>query len=206
LKKWVLKTNKYLKEEEIKTIRDFCRNRAEHDLLRNRQQGMRDWMIVDLGLSAGLRASEIANLKVCNIFVGYGEETLFIENSKNHKSRNVIIDKKLKRHIKEYLDFKARIGEQDTGYLLITERRSKYTLNGIQRRFKKVCELAGLPKHYSIHSTRHSFATQLLKVTKNLRLIQKQLGHSSISTTSVYADVLDDEIKKGMDSLYEQNQ
>lgn len=203
MNKWVLKPNKYLRDEEIKRLRKFCQERSELDLSRGRKQGVRDWLIVNLGLSAGLRASEIANLKVKNIFVGHGEETIFVEKSKGDKSRNVIIDKKLKQHIREYLDYKAKIGEGNSEYLLITERKSKYTLNGIQRRFKRVLELVGLPKHYSIHCLRHTFATQLLRMTKNLRMIQKQLGHSSISTVIVYADVMTEEIKNGMDSLYE---
>lgn len=203
MKKWILKPDKYLKDDEIKRLRKFCQDRAELDLSRGRKQGVKDWMIIDLGLSAGLRASEIANLKVKNLFIGYGEESIFIEKSKGEKSRNVFIDKKLKQHLKNYLDFKMKTGEDDAEYMLISERKAKYTLNGIQRRFKRVMELAGLPKHYSIHCLRHTFATQLLKVTKNLRMIQKQLGHSSISTVTVYADVMEEEIKKGMDSLYE---
>jgi site-specific recombinase XerD len=56
--------------------------------------------------------------------------------------------------------------------------------------FKKAAERAGLPKYYSIHSSRHTYATLLLAKSKNIRFVQKQLGHASIAMTSLYADVL----------------
>jgi integrase len=57
-----------------------------------------------------------------------------------------------------------------------------------------------LPDDLRFHDTRHDFATNLLRVTGNLKLVQKALGHSKIETTTKYAHVLDDEVAAGMEA------
>jgi len=65
-----------------------------------------------------------------------------------------------------------------------------YTTTALHVSFKKAVEAAGLPRHYTIHSARHTYATLLLARTSNLRFVQKQLGHASLNMTALYADVL----------------
>ena len=77
------------------------------------------------------------------------------------------------------------------------------TTRAIQKAFKRCARRAGLLSHYSIHCLRHTYACFLLKASNwNLRLVQKQLGHSKITTTQIYADVMMPEIKKALDKLY----
>ncbi|MCP4263674.1 MAG: tyrosine-type recombinase/integrase, partial [Planctomycetes bacterium] len=60
-----------------------------------------------------------------------------------------------------------------------------------------------LSAHYSIHCLRHTYACQLYKASGyNLRLVQKQLGHSSIHTTEMYADVMEPDIQDALRELY----
>ena len=74
--------------------------------------------------------------------------------------------------------------------------------SGIQQVFKKWAKKAGLPSHYSIHSLRHTYATNLYKASGyNLRLVQKQLGHSSPSITQVYADVINSDVEEALKNL-----
>ncbi len=68
--------------------------------------------------------------------------------------------------------------------------------------FETAVKGAGLPK-YSIHACRHSFGTYLYQKTKNLRMVQKQLGHVNIATTQVYADVTPEEMSNGIQGLWE---
>ena len=70
-----------------------------------------------------------------------------------------------------------------------------------KKEFKKATENVRLPDHYSIHSCRHTFATYLLANTKNLRLVQKQLRHSSPSVTAVYADVTPEDMSEAMERI-----
>ena len=73
---------------------------------------------------------------------------------------------------------------------------------GIQTVFKKLAKKARLPARYSIHSLRHSYATRLYKASGyNLRLVQKQLGHASISTTTVYSDVMSEDTEAAVNNL-----
>ena len=76
------------------------------------------------------------------------------------------------------------------------------TLSAIQRRFKFWMKAAGLPPRYSIRSARHTYGTMLYRATKDLRLVQKQLGHSSTQSTEVYAAVLNEDTEKAVNALY----
>ena len=67
------------------------------------------------------------------------------------------------------------------------------TTTALQISFKKAIEKAELNPKYSIHSARHTYGTHLYHATKNLRYVQKQLGHSNITMTSIYADILPSE-------------
>ena len=58
---------------------------------------------------------------------------------------------------------------------------------------KEATAKAGLRKRLSIHSCRHTYATFLLHDTQNIKYVQKQLGHVSLATTSIYADILPEE-------------
>ena len=85
--------------------------------------------------------------------------------------------------------------------MVVFERQQPFSRSGLQRKFKTIAKAAGLPGYLSIHATRHTFAVRLLGETKNIRLVQKQLRHSSVLTTSAYTDVLDGEIQEAMDAL-----
>ena len=76
------------------------------------------------------------------------------------------------------------------------------TRSGIQQVFKKWAKKAGIPANYSIHSLRHTYATNLYKASGyNLRLVQRQLGHSSPTVTQVYADVMDTDVEEALRNL-----
>ena len=64
----------------------------------------------------------------------------------------------------------------------------------LRKMVKRVAEQAGIVKDIHPHSLRHTFATDLLRATKNLRLVQKALGHSNIETTTIYAHIVDEEL------------
>ncbi len=79
---------------------------------------------------------------------------------------------------------------QDKDDALFTGKRGPLTIHGLQRLWHRAIDRAGLPTEYSIHAARHTVAVHLLKETRNLRQVQKQLGHSSPTTTAnMYADV-----------------
>jgi len=204
VKKWVLTPEKFLKEEEVKRFRSFLEEKAIVAIAKRQKKPIRDWGIIDIAMSAGLRASEIGNLKVKDIYAGKGESALLVFKGKGKRSRLVVLGEKLKRHLKDFLSWKQETGQpcQADDYLFQSERSPKMSLSAIEKRFKCWAKAAGLPSHYSIHSMRHTYGTTLYRNTKDLRMVQKQLGHSSCKITEVYADVLREDVEKALNTLY----
>ena len=109
-----------------------------------------------------------------------------------------MIGKDLRRRIKKFLTTQ----QTESPYLFRSERSQKMTTTAIQKVFKFWAKKAGLSSHYSVHSLRHTYAVRLYKSSgNNLRLVQKLLGHSSISTTQVYADVVESDVQEAVDKL-----
>ncbi len=161
-------------------------------------------MLVDLALFSGLRVSEIANLTIGDLRLNGSEKLIYVKNGKGGKSGCVTIDKSLSKHLKEFIAWKKAVGERvESSAPLLTGLRDgrPYSINALQKEFKQTADNAGLPDHYSIHSCRHTFATYLLAETKNLRLVQKQLRHSSPSITAVYADVTPEDMTEAMERI-----
>jgi len=204
MKKWILTPDKYLKDHETKLLRTFLEEKSIVAKAKNQKKPIRDWTIIDIALSSGLRVSEIRNLRLKDIHIGKGESSIFVENGKGKKDRLVMIGEKLKKHLKEFIAWKKRTGEPITpgSCLFVSERSPKMTLSAVQKRFKYWIRLTGLKEDYSIHSARHTYGTMLYRQTKDLRMVQKQLGHSSSQITEVYADVIREDVEKAVNALY----
>ena len=195
---WILTPDKFLSDEEYKVLMKTCKQAAEFAVLRNRIKPIRDYMIIDIALNSGLRVSEIANLQVEDLHITKGNSQIFVRDGKGGKSRLVTIGKDLRRRIKKFLSTQ----QTESPFLFKSERSLKMTSTAIQKVFKFWTKKAGLLSHHSIHSCRHTYAVRLYKSSgNNLRLIQKQLGHSSISTTQAYADVVDSDVQEAVDKL-----
>jgi len=203
---WVLEPSKFLTKEEAKKLLETARNRAEVVFAKRRKIPVRDYLIIDLALSTGLRVMEIAQLDCGDFFIRDGISSLLVRNGKCGKRRLVRFGDSLKEHLNEYLSWKKDISEP-TGPndpLLLSSNTGRHlTTRAIEKAFKRTAVRAGLAAHYSIHCLRHTYACQLYKASGyNLRLVQKQLGHSSIHTTEVYADVMEPDIQDALRELY----
>ena len=195
---WIITPNKYLKDDEIKRLFKVCSDAAELAELKDNFLAVRDYALIALAFGSGLRVGEIADLKIEDLHLDYGQSSLVVQKGKGNKKGNVRLSAKLKAHLNRYLKYR----KSDSPYLFTSARGEKLTVSGIQKIFKKWYEKAGLPGHYSVHSARHSMAVRLLKSSgNNLRLVQKQLRHSSIVTTTVYADVIDSDIDKALENM-----
>jgi len=195
---------KYYTDQQIRLLRRTVRDRAALDLDRNQVTAIREWMAVELITSAGLRVSEAANIRCGDLKAGYGESALFIRDGKGAKSRTVQIPDALKRHLKQFVIWKASRGEP-TGQddFLFTGQRGPWTAQAIQFLVKKHLKALGLYENEkSVHALRHSYAVEFYRQEKDLRALQKQLGHSSIETTQIYADVTVQDIQKQIRGLW----
>ena len=194
--KWELTPDKFMSELEVKKLLKVSEDRMLADKAKGRQSWVRVHMFISLALKTGLRVAEIVNIRISDIDTGK-EPHLFVIG-KGNKERVVYISNDLKKQIKEHI--RAFDLKQDD-FLLTSSHDKKYTRRALQKHFKSVAKLAGLPEHYSIHSCRHSYATSLYSKTKDLRLVGKQLGHSSINTTAIYADVSRESILNAVNGL-----
>ncbi|MDO4781154.1 MAG: tyrosine-type recombinase/integrase [Candidatus Saccharibacteria bacterium] len=161
--------------------------------------GLRDRAIVELLFSSGLRVSELVNLNRDHINLQRRE---FMVRGKGQKDRPIFISRSAAEHISAYLS--ARSDSLPALFLSYSRRTSTPSVSGdyrrltarsIQRMVSQYARLAGITKHVSPHTMRHSFATDLLMNGADLRSVQSLLGHSNIATTQVYTHVTDQHLK-----------
>ena len=194
---WNVTFDKFMSEDEVKALRKTLEAAVIIAKSKAHQGPVRDQCIIELALGSGLRVSELAALKIEDIDLKRGGNTLIVRHGKGDKLRQVKFSSSLKTLIQDYLDYRT----SDSPYLFASERQDHMFPTAIQKVFKKWAKKAGLPTRYSIHSCRHFYSVKLLAVSKNLRLVQQQLGHSSPQTTTVYAFALDEEITKAVEKL-----
>lgn len=203
---WVLTPDKFLSLVAAKKLLETAREKAQAAKALGQKVPVRDYFIVDLGLATGLRVMEMAQLKCGDVFTTADKPSLLVRNGKCGKMRLVKLSDSFKYHYDEYILWKQTVGEPtgpDNPLLLSSNTSGHMTTRAIQKAFKRTAAKAGLSAHYSIHCLRHTYACQLYKASGyNLRLVQKQLGHSSIRTTEVYADVMEPDIQDALRKLY----
>jgi len=183
------------RDQRLKLLKT-CKERAELDLFHGRETWIRRYMLVDLVLFTGLRVAEIANLKIGDLELKVNDPYLIVKKGKRGKKRDVYMDKDLVKNLKSFISWKKKtMGEAiENDSPLFSGRNGKHCAAiTLMKSFKRAIEESSLSLHFSIHSARHTYATFLLHATNNLRYVQKQLGHSKISMTALYADVLPSE-------------
>jgi integrase/recombinase XerD len=146
--------------------------------------------------SAGLRVSEVANLKIADIDQ---RMQIFIERAKGKKDRYVnlspILLDILRNYHKEYMP-KPKV------FLFESEQTfSAYPTCTIQQIFSNAKNKAGIKKEVGIHSLRHSFATHLLDKGTDIKFIKDLIGHFNIKTTERYLHVSKEKSVKTLKAL-----
>lgn len=161
--------------------------------------GLRDRALLELLFSSGLRVSELVGLDRDHVNLKRRE---FMVRGKGQKDRPIFISPEAAEWMQRYLD--AR--KDNTRPLFIrfmgnkrvdlTGNYHRLTARSVQRLVSQYARLAGITKHVSPHTLRHSFATNLLMNGADLRSVQAMLGHSNIATTQIYTHVTDPHLKK----------
>jgi integrase/recombinase XerD len=184
-------------------LRRFVEARATQALQDGTVTAVRAWALLDTLLSSGLRASEVAALRVGDCLLGYGQSSLVVQNGKGRKAREVFIAEELKRHLKAFITWK-RDGEEDVtaGAFLFTGQRGQLTRNGVWRIVKGLMAAVGLDPRYATHSCRHTYATHLYRASGgDLEVVQEQLGHANVKTTTIYAKITKEDKLKAANAL-----
>jgi len=174
----------------------------------NKINGLRDRSILELLFSSGLRVSELVGLKKDSINLKRRE---FMVRGKGQKDRPIFISQDSAEWIIKYLDKRT----DNTKPLFIRYSGNKQvdlsgnfhrlTARSVQRLVSKYALMAGITKHVSPHTLRHSYATDLLMNGADLRSVQAMLGHSNIATTQIYTHVTDQHLKNIYEKFHDTN-
>lgn len=150
--------------------------------------------------AAGLRISEVLSLIPADI--DSSRMLLRVKQGKGSKERFVMLSRKLLLSLREYWR-KERTGNPVSPWLFPSPVNplEPITQRTLRRACKEAAAKAGINKHVTIHTLRHSFATHLLEAGANLRTIQLLLGHRSIGTTSHYTQVSESTLRETQSPL-----
>lgn len=152
--------------------------------------------------SAGLRVSEVVNLKIKDI--DSDRMQIFVTRAKGKKDRYVMLSPIVLDILRSYL---KSCRPRPVEYLFEGQQPgTAYSIKSAQKIFQLARMKAGISKQTSFHSLRHSFATHLLEKGVDVRYIKDLLGHFSIKTTEIYLHVKKEQlinIVSPLDSLWE---
>lgn len=164
------------------------------------ESGLRDRAIIELLYSGGLRVSELVGLDRGSINL---ERREFVVRGKGSKDRPIFISQSAADRVQDYLDARNDSlpalflnNSRNTQTVDTSGNYRRITARSVERIVEKYARLAGITKHVSPHTLRHSFATDLLMNGADLRSVQSMLGHADISTTQIYTHITDTHLKE----------
>lgn len=165
---------KYLEESECERLLAACEG----------TYALRDYCMLMLFMSCGLRVSELVSLNTTDIY----EDHLRVLG-KGNKERVIYFAEGCREAIDDYLS--VRDGENlpkgEENAMFISRDRRRISVRGVQKMLDKKLKLAGLDSsRYSPHKLRHTAATLMLKNGVDTRALQEVLGHSNLNTTQIY--------------------
>jgi integrase/recombinase XerD len=147
--------------------------------------GARDRAILELLYGAGLRISELTGLDVDDVDVEEGSVRVL---GKGGKERDVPVGRYARDAVGAYLT-RARpafASASSRSALFLNQRGGRLTRQSCARLLASHASTAGIQRHVSLHTLRHSFATHLLEGGADVRVVQELLGHASVATTQIY--------------------
>ena len=161
--------------------------------------GKRDDALFELVYSCGLRISEVCTLKLANLHL---EERLILVHGKGDKERLVPFGDRAYEKILVYLN-EVRpelVKGRNVAEVFVNYRGEPISRKGVWKRFKELEALSGVEA--KVHTLRHSFATHLLQGGADLRSVQEMLGHSDLSTTTIYTHVTDKQLEEAHEKYF----
>lgn len=147
-----------------------------------RYERYRNQALVALMLFAGLRRSETINLKVQDICLK--EKTIFIRQGKGKKDREIPMNRRLKTILQSYLKERERLSRESLQFITGINEKKPFGETGIKRIFERLRATTGI--QFTPHTLRHSFATLMLEGGCDIYTLSKIMGHSKITTTTIY--------------------
>ena len=161
--------------------------------------GKRDDALFELIYSCGLRISEACTLQLANVHL---DEKLILVRGKGDKERIVPFGERALEKILVYLNEvrPALVKGRSVPELFVNYRGDPISRKGVWKRFQELEALSGVEA--KVHTLRHSFATHLLSGGADLRSVQELLGHSDLSTTTIYTHVTDKQLEDAHEKYF----
>ena len=161
--------------------------------------GKRDDALYELIYSCGLRISEACSLLIANVHM---EEGIILVRGKGNKERLIpfggVARKKLELYLNEVRP--KLVKERNVAEVFVNYKGNPISRKGVWKRFQELEALSGV--NSKVHTLRHSFATHLLSGGADLRSVQELLGHSDLSTTTVYTHVTDNQLEQAHEKYF----
>lgn len=156
--------------------------------------GLRDRALMEVLYASGLRASELAGLKLDDVDAARG---LMRVLGKRRKERLAPLGSYAVRALDDYLAVRGSLGAPRHGIVFVNARGGPLTTRSVQRIVERYVRQV-LPSRHEVspHTLRHTFATHLLNAGADLRVVQELLGHESLSSTQIYTHVSIDRLKQ----------
>ena len=200
---WVLDERKFFKAEELLRLRRSVRGRVERAGFK--RLPWVEWFLVELAFDGGLRVFEMAALKCSDLVLDVSRRGIFVRRGKGGRPRFVRIRSTFAEACVDFLEWKQAAGESvdpKAPLFLSPVTGGHLTTRALQKVFSRCCKRVHVTDH-SVHHARHTYCSHLYKSSKhNLRMVQRQAGHSSIRTTEVYAHVFDEDLERAVEKLY----
>ena len=157
--------------------------------------GQRDRAILELLYGSGLRVSELTGLDVDDLDLEEGSVRVL---GKGGKEREVPVGRYGRDAVETYL-VRARpvfATGRGRGALFLNQRGGRLSRQSCDRMVREASRAAGIDRHVSLHTLRHSYATHLLEGGADVRVVQELLGHASVATTQIYTLVTRDHLRE----------
>ena len=151
--------------------------------------GLRNYAMMKIMLDAGLRCGEVLNLRSKDIDWNTGK--IHIHQGKGKKDRILWLNDDALEVLKQW-----KVIKPESDLLFTTLKGEKINSRYIRALVERKAKQAGIEKDIHPHTLRHTFATDIYRESKNLRLVQKALVHSSIKITEIYTHIIDKELER----------
>ena len=151
-------------------------------------------------LDVGLRSNEVINLKVKDVDWSSGKVKVI--QGKGKKDRIVWINEDSLEWLRKWREQRP---DSKGGHLFTTLKGDPVKDSYMRAMLARYGNKAGIYKRVHPHMLRHSFGTDLYRETKNIRMVQKALGHADLSSTMIYTHIIDDELENSMKTFRNKN-
>jgi len=163
--------------------------------------GERNLTMLSLMLNTGLRLAEMTALKWRDLDLTTGK--LMVRQGKGAKGsdRSLWVAEADTDRLRSWRERQAKECRSTFEHIFTTLQGKLLGHRYVQRMVARYAAKAGIDKNISPHTLRHTFATDLYRETSKIRLVQKVLGHSDLSTSMVYTHVFDPEVESALKSF-----